>query len=68
MTEPRKIFLGTVTVEGGASAAFDIPDNLDPEEIRAILERVEAKRAADALAESKRLRALFLADETGEAT
>jgi hypothetical protein len=67
MSEPRKIFLGSVIVpDDGVTVAFSIPDNLEPEEIRAILERVEAKRAADALIETKRLHQLFLGDEKGE--
>jgi hypothetical protein len=57
---PRLVVLGSVTIDDGVSPAFDIPDNLSPDEIRAILERVQAKRAADAAAETTRLRKLFL--------
>jgi hypothetical protein len=65
---PKLIVLGSVTIDDGVSPAFDIPDNLSPDEIRAILERVEAKRAADAVEETRRLRAMFLpeGEEKGE--
>jgi hypothetical protein len=66
--EPKRmIVLGSVIVpDDGATVAFSIPDNLAPDEIRAILERVEAKRAADAAIETARLHQLFLGDEKDE--
>jgi hypothetical protein len=58
--EPHKlIFLGSVSVEPDTAIAFDIPLNASPEQITAALETLEAKRAADALAETKKLRELF---------
>jgi hypothetical protein len=61
MTEPTKIFLGVVTLpDENEVVAFNFPADLDPEAIRAELERVEAKRAADAHAESEKLRRMFL--------
>jgi hypothetical protein len=66
MTEPTKIFLGVVTLpDENEVVAFNFPADLDPEAIRVELERVEAKRAADAHAESAKLRKMFLppADE-----
>jgi hypothetical protein len=64
MTEPTKIFLGVVTLpDENEVVAFNFPADLDPEAIRVELERVEAKRAADALIESERLRRMFLPPE-----
>jgi hypothetical protein len=61
MTEPTKIFLGVVTLpDEGETVAFNFNADSDPEAIRVELERVEAKRAADALIESERLRRMFL--------
>jgi hypothetical protein len=60
--EPKRIIvLGTVTLpEDGQAVAFDIPRNASAEEITAALERVEAQQAAAALAETKKLREMFL--------
>jgi hypothetical protein len=64
MSEPRKIYLGTIQVpEPGESIAFDLPADLDPEQITAALEKLEADRAATALAESKKLHQMFLPPE-----
>ena len=61
MTEKRTIVLGTIQVpEPGESIAFDLPTDLDPAKITEALEKLEADRAAAALAESKRLRQMFL--------
>ena len=60
MTEKRIIVLGTIQIpEVGESIAFDLPADLDPEQITAALEKLEADRAAAALAETKRIRELF---------
>jgi hypothetical protein len=59
--EPHKlIFLGSVSVEPDTAIAFDIPLNASPEQITAALEKLEADRAAAALAESEKLRKMFL--------
>ena len=64
MTEKRIIVLGTIQIpEVGESIAFDLPANATPEQITEALERLEAKRAADALIESERLRRMFLPPE-----
>jgi hypothetical protein len=64
--EPKRVIvLGTVSLpEEGETVAFNFPADLDPEAISAELERVEAKRAADALAETRRLHQMFLPDDT----
>ena len=60
MSEPRKIFLGSVTIDDGVSPAFDIPEGLTAEQIIERLEAIEAKRATEAVEETRRLRAMFL--------
>lgn len=45
--------------------AFDIPLNAGPAEIAAALAAAEAAKAAAALAETKKLRELFLKDDDG---
>ena len=61
MSETRIIFLGTIQIpEAGEVLAFDLPGDLDPEQITAALEKLEADRAAAALAETKKLREMFL--------
>jgi hypothetical protein len=60
MSEPKRIFLGSVTIEPGETAAFDISVHLTPNEIAERLRLVEEKRAADALIETQRLREMFL--------
>jgi hypothetical protein len=62
MSEPRKIFLGTVSIEPGEVVAFDIPENLTPDEIAERLRRVEDAKQAAAVAETARLRQMFLKD------
>jgi hypothetical protein len=60
-----RIYLGTLpTPEVGERVVFDFTADSDPETIRAELQRVQAKRAADAAEETRRLRRLFL--EGGE--
>jgi hypothetical protein len=61
MTEKRTIVLGTIQVpEPGESIAFNLPTDLDPAKITEALEKLEADRAAAALAETKKLREMFL--------
>jgi hypothetical protein len=61
MTEKRIIVLGTIQVpEVGEVLAFDLPQDIDPAMITEALEKLEADRAAAALAETKKLRAMFL--------
>jgi hypothetical protein len=66
MSEPRLIFLGSVTVEPGATAFFDIPPDASPEATTAALVATEEARVAAEIVETKRLRQLFLegGDET----
>jgi hypothetical protein len=62
--EPKRIFLGTVTVEAGEAIVFNIPLDADanPDTIVAAIERAElAKHEAQKL-ESARLRQLFSLD------
>jgi hypothetical protein len=73
--EPKRVIvLGTVTVEPGEAIAFDIPLDASAEEIAAALAKHEADKAAAQVAESKKLRAMFLtggdekAGEKGEAS
>jgi hypothetical protein len=67
MSERRLTFLGSVTVEPGATAFFDIPADASPEAITAALVATEEARVAAEIAETKRLRALFpLTDADGK--
>jgi hypothetical protein len=61
MTEPRRIYLGTVTLdEPGEVLALNIPADLDADAIKAVLEAVEAEKVAAAARETAKLRAIFL--------
>jgi uncharacterized small protein (DUF1192 family) len=68
MSEPEKhiIVLGTVTVEPGESAAFNIPPDASPDAIREALRVAEEQRIAAAKKETARLRAMFLAGDDGK--
>jgi hypothetical protein len=58
--EPRKIYLGTISVEEGeATPVFDIPLDADPEVIRAAIQQAEEEKIAAQIRETKRLRELF---------
>jgi hypothetical protein len=61
--EKRITYLGTITTEPDEAIAFNIPADASAEEIAAALAKHEADKAAAQVAESKRLRALFLTDE-----
>jgi hypothetical protein len=65
-TEPKITVLGVVTLEPGQALAFDIPLNASAEEIAAGLAAAEEAKAAAALAETKRLREIFLRDERAD--
>jgi hypothetical protein len=63
MTEPRRIYLGTVTLdEPGEVLALNIPADLDADAIKAVLERANAERVEAAVRESAKLREIFLED------
>jgi hypothetical protein len=57
--EPRKVFLGVVTVEEGeAIPVFDIPD-ADPDVLAKAILQAEAEKIAAQARESKRIAELF---------
>jgi hypothetical protein len=59
--EPKRIFLGVVTVESGeAIPVFDIPLDADPDTIKAAIAAAEAEKVAAAARESERLKKMFL--------
>ena len=61
--EPRKIYLGTISVEEGeATPVFDLPD-ADPTVLAKAIAEAEAEKARIKLAESKRLHDMFLTGE-----
>jgi hypothetical protein len=62
----RITLLGVIDKTGDPNEVFVVDVNASPEEIAAAILRANAERAAAQLAESKRLRALFLPDERGE--
>lgn len=60
MTEPRLIFLGALDVDRDQALAIDLPANLEPEAVKAAIERANAERAEAAKRESEALAKLFL--------
>jgi hypothetical protein len=61
MTDPpKRIFLGSVSVPDGESVAFSIPESFTPEQIAERLRLVEEATQAAAVAETARLRQIFL--------
>jgi hypothetical protein len=67
MTEPQRIYLGTVPLdEPGATLALDIPLDADADTIAAAIEAANLARAEAQARESKRLRAIFLDGERHE--
>ena len=66
MTEPRKILLGVLDVTDGEAVAFDLPADLDPDAIKAAIERANIERAEAAKRETERLRQIFLDDTKAE--
>jgi hypothetical protein len=64
VTEPKRIFLGTVDLsDGEKTIALDIPMDADAATIAAAIEQAEAEKVAAAGRESERLREIFLEDE-----
>jgi hypothetical protein len=61
--EPRKIYLGTITVEEGeATPVFDIPLDADPDVLAKAILQAEEEKAQRKLAESEKLRSQFLGE------
>jgi hypothetical protein len=60
---PRKIYLGTISVEEGeATPVFDLPD-ADPDVLAKAIAEAEAEKARLKLAASERLHEMFLKSE-----
>jgi hypothetical protein len=60
MSEPQRIYLGTVDVDGDVKLALDLPLDADVDTIAAAIERANAERMEAQARESRRLREIFL--------
>jgi hypothetical protein len=63
VNEPKRIFLGALDVEPGQALAIDLPADLDPDAVKAAIEKANAERAEKLRTESAELRRPFIEDD-----